>query len=108
MISQFLDQITYLLILSTRIRLETLKKKGQKKFSRMSTMINAGLSTFGFLQLPGEVRTIVYHLIYDGLKEDDEQWAINSLKISRSWYNEAMLIIVSNVHHTITIRFNSL
>lgn len=49
----------------------------------MSIMINAGLSTSGFLQLPGEVRTIVYHLIYDGSKEDDEQLTINLLKISR-------------------------
>ena len=74
----------------------------------MSTMITTDLSTSGFLQLPGEVRTIIYRLVFDGLKEDDEQWAINLLKISRSWYNEAMPVIVSNLHHNIVIRFNSI
>lgn len=74
----------------------------------MSAMIASGLSASRFLQLPGEIRNLIYQLIYEELKEDDEKWALGILKVSRSLYYEAMPVIVSDLHHIIMVRFNSL
>lgn len=51
---------------------------------------------------------MIYHFVYDGLKEEDEKWALNLLKVSRSWYLEFMPVIVSGLYHIFMIRFNSI
>lgn len=71
----------------------------------MSAMIASGLSTSRFLQLPGEIRNMIYQFVYDGLNEED---TLNILKVSRSWYNEVLPVIVSDLYHIFMIRFNSL
>lgn len=74
----------------------------------MSSMIASDLPTSRFLQLPREILNMIYQLVYDGLKDDDEKSTLNILKVSRSWYNEILPVIVSDLYHIIMIRFNSL
>lgn len=73
----------------------------------MSTKTTPELSASRFLQLPGEIRNLVFQYIYEELEGDDDKWAFDTLKVSRSWYNETMPVIVSNLHHIVMVRFNS-
>lgn len=60
------------------------------------------------LRLPGEIRNKIYQDTYEDLDEDVvADWALNSSKVSRNWYNEAMPTIVSGLHHSIYIRFDN-
>ena len=61
-----------------------------------------------FLQLPGEIRNNIYQDAYEDLNEDAlTNWALCTARVSRSWYNEAMPIIVSGFKHSVFIRFNN-
>lgn len=73
----------------------------------MSAKITPELSVSRFLQLPREIRNLVFQYIYEELKGDDDKWAFDTLKVSCSWYNETMPVIVSNLHHIVMARFNS-
>lgn len=73
----------------------------------MSVKIIPELSTSKLLQLLREIRNLIHVLTYEELKEDDNKWALDTSKVSRNWFNDFTPLIVSSLHHSVMVRFNS-
>lgn len=61
------------------------------------------MSALRFLQLPGKIQNLIYQCIYNEFKENNNKLAFDTFKVSRSWYNKIILLIVLSLNYTIMV-----